>query len=151
VTARRVKLNLGRSNHDPTDAMGKLLFTTLAMIAEFEADLTRMRTREGMKIAKAKGRLRGKAPSERETRGASGGPAQGRRVHQRRAGRPVRRGPLDGLPRDRACRRRVAGTGTLTPPMADILAAMADITRKTVDECHLRRSLGPGGQGRAEY
>jgi DNA invertase Pin-like site-specific DNA recombinase len=42
--------------------MGKLLFTTLAMIAEFEADLTRMRTREGMKIAKAKGPLRGKAP-----------------------------------------------------------------------------------------
>ena len=36
--------------------MGKLLFTTLAMIAE------RLRTREGMKIAKAKGRLRGKAP-----------------------------------------------------------------------------------------
>jgi DNA invertase Pin-like site-specific DNA recombinase len=32
------------------------------MIAEFEADLTRMRTCEGMKIAKAKGRLRGKAP-----------------------------------------------------------------------------------------
>jgi DNA invertase Pin-like site-specific DNA recombinase len=32
------------------------------MIAEFEAELTRIRTREGMKIAKAKGRLRGKAP-----------------------------------------------------------------------------------------
>jgi DNA invertase Pin-like site-specific DNA recombinase len=62
LTARQVKLNLGGSIHDPTDAMGKLPFTTLAMIAEFEADLTRMRTREGMKIAKAKGRLRGKAP-----------------------------------------------------------------------------------------
>jgi DNA invertase Pin-like site-specific DNA recombinase len=42
--------------------MGKLLFTTLAMIVEFEADLTRLRTREGMKITKAKGRLQGKAP-----------------------------------------------------------------------------------------
>ncbi len=62
LTARQVKLNLGGSIHDPTDAMGKLLFTTLAMIAEFEADLTRLRTREGMKIAKAKGRLRGRAP-----------------------------------------------------------------------------------------
>lgn len=62
LTARQVKLNLGGSIHDATDAMGKLLFTTLAMIAEFEADLTRLRTREGMKIAKAKGRLRGKAP-----------------------------------------------------------------------------------------
>jgi DNA invertase Pin-like site-specific DNA recombinase len=62
LTAWQVKLNLGGSIHDPTDAMGKLLFTTLAMIAEFEADLTRLRTREGMKIAKAKGRLRGRAP-----------------------------------------------------------------------------------------
>jgi DNA invertase Pin-like site-specific DNA recombinase len=30
------------------------------MVAEFESDLIRMRTREGMKVAKAKGRLRGK-------------------------------------------------------------------------------------------
>ncbi|MGC4879439.1 recombinase family protein [Micromonospora sp. DT43] len=40
LTARQVKLNLGGSIHDPTDAMGKLLFTTLAMIAEFEATAT---------------------------------------------------------------------------------------------------------------
>jgi len=32
------------------------------MVAEFEADLVRARTREGMKVAKAKGRLRGKQP-----------------------------------------------------------------------------------------
>ncbi len=32
------------------------------MVAEFEADLARARTREGMAIAKAKGRLRGKQP-----------------------------------------------------------------------------------------
>jgi len=32
------------------------------MVAEFEADLIRMRTREGMAVAKAKGRLRGKQP-----------------------------------------------------------------------------------------
>ena len=31
-------------------------FNVLAMVAEFESDLIRMRTREGMKIAKAKGR-----------------------------------------------------------------------------------------------
>jgi DNA invertase Pin-like site-specific DNA recombinase len=62
LTARQVKLTSAARYTTPTDAMGKLLFTTLAMIAEFEADLTRMRTREGMKIAKAKGRLRGKAP-----------------------------------------------------------------------------------------
>ncbi len=62
LTAREVKLDLCGSIHDPTDPVGKLLFTALAMVAEFEADLTRMRTREGMKIAKAKGRLRGKRP-----------------------------------------------------------------------------------------
>ena len=32
------------------------------MVAEFESDLIRLRTREGMKIAKAKGRLRGRQP-----------------------------------------------------------------------------------------
>ena len=32
------------------------------MVAEFEADLIRLRTKEGMRIAKAKGRLRGKQP-----------------------------------------------------------------------------------------
>jgi DNA invertase Pin-like site-specific DNA recombinase len=40
--------------------VGRLLFNVLAMVAEFESDLIRMRTREGMKVAKANGRLRGK-------------------------------------------------------------------------------------------
>ena len=62
LTAQSVKLNLGGSVHDPTDPVGRLLFNVLAMVAEFEADLSRMRTREGMKVAKAKGRLRGKQP-----------------------------------------------------------------------------------------
>ena len=34
----------------------------LAMVAEFEAVLIRARNREGMKVAKAAGRLRGKQP-----------------------------------------------------------------------------------------
>ena len=62
LTARQVKLNLGGSVHDPTDPVGRLLFNVLAMVAEFEADLIKMRTREGMKVARAKGRLRGKQP-----------------------------------------------------------------------------------------
>jgi DNA invertase Pin-like site-specific DNA recombinase len=62
LTRREVKLNLGGSVHDPTDPVGRLLFNVLAMVAEFEADLTRARTREGMKLARAKGRLRGKQP-----------------------------------------------------------------------------------------
>jgi DNA invertase Pin-like site-specific DNA recombinase len=31
-------------------------------VAEFESDLIRLRTREGMKVAKAKGHLRGNQP-----------------------------------------------------------------------------------------
>jgi DNA invertase Pin-like site-specific DNA recombinase len=62
LTEREVKLSLAGSIHDPTDPVGRLLFNVLAMVAEFESDLIRMRTREGMKVAKAKGRLRGKKP-----------------------------------------------------------------------------------------
>lgn len=62
LEARRVKLNLGGSIHDPNDPVGRLLFNVLTMIAEFEVDLIRMRTREGMAVARAKGRLRGKQP-----------------------------------------------------------------------------------------
>src|SRR5207253_2421289 len=62
LTSAQVKLNLGGSVHDPTDPVGRLLFNVLAMVAEFESDLIKMRTREGMKIARAKGRLRGKKP-----------------------------------------------------------------------------------------
>jgi len=60
LTAGGVRLKIGGSVHDPTDPIGRLLFTTLSMIAEFEADLAR--TREGMAVARAKGRLRGKQP-----------------------------------------------------------------------------------------
>lgn len=62
LVARGVKLALGGSVYDPADPMGKMFFNILATFAEFEADLIRMRTREGMAIARAKGKLRGKAP-----------------------------------------------------------------------------------------
>jgi DNA invertase Pin-like site-specific DNA recombinase len=62
LTARRVRLSLGGAVYDPTDPVGRLLFNVLAMVAEFEADLIRLRTKEGMRVAKAKGRLRGKQP-----------------------------------------------------------------------------------------
>jgi len=39
-----------------------MFFNILATFAEFEIDLLRLRTREGMAIARAKGRLRGKKP-----------------------------------------------------------------------------------------
>jgi DNA invertase Pin-like site-specific DNA recombinase len=62
LAARRIRLQLGTMIYDPTDPMGELFFNILATFAEFEVDLLRMRTREGMAIAKAKGRLKGRAP-----------------------------------------------------------------------------------------
>ncbi|PJI84740.1 recombinase family protein [Luteimicrobium subarcticum] len=62
LTRKGVALSLGGSVYDPSDPVGRLLFNVLGMVAEFEADLIRMRTREGMAVAKAKGRLRGKKP-----------------------------------------------------------------------------------------
>ena len=44
------------------DPIGKMFFNILATFAEFEADLIRLHTREGMAIARAKGKLRGKQP-----------------------------------------------------------------------------------------
>lgn len=70
LAERGVRLQIGASVHDPTDPMGKLFFNILATFAEFEADLIRHRTREGMAVARAKGKLRGKQPklSERQQR-----------------------------------------------------------------------------------
>ena len=62
LSAREVRLSLGGSLYDPTHAVGRLLFNVLAMVAEFESGLIRLRTTEGMRVAKAKGRLRGKQP-----------------------------------------------------------------------------------------
>ena len=62
LVARGVKLSLGGTVYDPADPMGKMFFNILATFAEFEVDLLRLRTREGMAIARAKGKLRGKQP-----------------------------------------------------------------------------------------
>jgi DNA invertase Pin-like site-specific DNA recombinase len=62
LTRKGVALSLGGSTYDPTDAVGQLPFNILGMVAEFEADLIRMRTREGMAIAKANGKFREKQP-----------------------------------------------------------------------------------------
>ena len=103
LTTRQVRLNLGGSIYDPNDAVGRLLFNVLAMVAEFESDLIRLRTREGMKVAKAKGRLRGKQPklNHRQEAHLVSLLASGE-IHHRRGGRAVRCGPLHGLPRRRA-------------------------------------------------
>ena len=62
LTAKGVALNLGGSVHDPSDPVGRLLFNVLGMVAEFESDLIKMRTKEGLAVARAAGKLRGRQP-----------------------------------------------------------------------------------------
>jgi DNA invertase Pin-like site-specific DNA recombinase len=62
LAARGIKLSLGGQVYDPTDPMGKMFFNILATFAELEVDLLRLRTREGMAVARAKGKLRGRQP-----------------------------------------------------------------------------------------
>ena len=62
LAERGVRLALGSTVYDPADPMGRMFFNVLATFAEFEADLIRLRTREGMAVARAKGKLRGKKP-----------------------------------------------------------------------------------------
>ena len=62
LAARGVRLSLGGTVYDPADPMGKCFFNILATFAEFEVDLLRMRTREGMAVARAKGKFKGKPP-----------------------------------------------------------------------------------------
>lgn len=60
--AEGVRLNINGSVYDPSDPVGKMFFTMVAMFAEFEVDLISQRTREGLAIARQKGRLKGKPP-----------------------------------------------------------------------------------------
>lgn len=80
LSGKGVKLAIGHSVYDPHDPMGKMFFNILATFAEFESDLIRLRTREGMAIARAKGKLRG------------------RRAHDFRLGGIVQRVAGDDLP-----------------------------------------------------
>jgi DNA invertase Pin-like site-specific DNA recombinase len=63
LTRRHIKLSIGGSLHDPTDPVGRLLFNVLAMVAEFESDLIRLRTREGMKVPRPRAVCAASSPS----------------------------------------------------------------------------------------
>ena len=55
---RGVSLSLDGQIYDRDDPMGKLFFNILATFAEFEVDLIRMRSREGMAVARSQGKLK---------------------------------------------------------------------------------------------
>ena len=99
LAGRGIKLSLGGQVYDPADPMGKMFFNILATFAEFEVDLLRMRTREGMAVARAKGKLRGKQPklSARQQRELARMAATGDYT-DRRPRRAVHRLPRDRVP-----------------------------------------------------
>jgi DNA invertase Pin-like site-specific DNA recombinase len=77
LSARGVRFALGSSVYDWQDPFARMFLQILAVIAEFEANLIRQRTREGMAIARDRGKLRGKPPKLT--------PAQAREVHRMHA------------------------------------------------------------------
>jgi DNA invertase Pin-like site-specific DNA recombinase len=62
LAARGVKLSLGGVVYDPEDPISRCFFDMLGTFAEFEVDLLRLRTREGMAVARTNGKLKGKQP-----------------------------------------------------------------------------------------
>ena len=60
LTVRQVRLNRGGSVYDRTDLVGRLLFNVLAMVAEFESDLLRLRTLDGRQVRPLMPRSRAK-------------------------------------------------------------------------------------------
>ena len=59
---RGVRFQLGGSVYDWADPMSKMFLQILAVFAEFEADLIKMRTREGMSRPQVRAKLKGKPP-----------------------------------------------------------------------------------------
>jgi DNA invertase Pin-like site-specific DNA recombinase len=77
ISERGVAFALGSSVYDWNDPFARMFLEILAVIAEFEAGLIRQRTREGMAIARDRGKLRGKPPKLTA--------AQAREVHRMHA------------------------------------------------------------------
>ncbi len=103
-------MSLGGSRYDPTDPVGRLLFSVLAMVAEFERDLISMRTKEGMAVARAKGHLKGKQPKLS--------------MAQRKLLFDVSRSTSDRVPRTPAPPGSVPRNLRLTPPAESIPSAV---------------------------
>jgi DNA invertase Pin-like site-specific DNA recombinase len=68
LTVRQVRLSLGGAVYDPHDPVGRLLLNVLAMVAEFESDLIRLRTREACGWPRPRGDSAGSGPSSTPAR-----------------------------------------------------------------------------------
>ncbi|WP_032370856.1 recombinase family protein [Rhodococcoides fascians] len=62
LDAKGARLIYGGQVYSPGDPSSKMFFTVLGAMAEFEAALTRARTREGVALAKEQGRMTGRKP-----------------------------------------------------------------------------------------
>ena len=62
IISRGARLQIASTVYDPADPFGKMFFTILASFAEFEVDVIRLRTIEGMARARQRGKLKGKQP-----------------------------------------------------------------------------------------
>lgn len=90
LSARGVRFALGGPAYDWNGPFARMFLQILAVIAEFEANLIRQRTREGMDIARQKGKLRGRQPALSPAQDPGDPPhARQRRLQRRRDRRPV--------------------------------------------------------------
>ena len=62
VSTSFVRSTSGASVHDPTNPIGRTFFNIHATFAKFDTNLIRMRTKEGMAIARAREKLNEKKP-----------------------------------------------------------------------------------------
>jgi DNA invertase Pin-like site-specific DNA recombinase len=62
IISQGARLQIGPAVYDPADPFGKMFFNILASFAEFEVDIIRLRTIEGMDRARQRGKLKGKQP-----------------------------------------------------------------------------------------